>query len=257
MQLNSRTSRSVVVNAIVAVCALSVSAQEADERYLVPLYDEYVAREGAFGSEWRTELTMFAAGDENVRVSGSRAPCNLIPCPPSEFQPYKVFSPELLSAPDLSGAYFYRLDEGSSVLFHNLRVYDVSRSLDDWGTQIPIVAESEAAEAGEAIHLLNVPGGERFRINLRVYSFDNRAGTRRFRVAVHSMEVAGQQSELLTSTISYPDMPGFSLVGNLQDFIEGDGPFRIEIEALDGSQKFWAFASITHNETQHVTIVAP
>jgi hypothetical protein len=32
---------------------------------------------------------------------------------------------------------------------------------------------------------------------------------------------------------------------------------RIEIEPLAGTTRYWAFVSITNNETQHVTLVTP
>jgi hypothetical protein len=35
------------------------------------------------------------------------------------------------------------------------------------------------------------------------------------------------------------------------------GRVRIEIEPLDGLQEYWAFVSITHNATQHVTVITP
>jgi hypothetical protein len=31
----------------------------------------------------------------------------------------------------------------------------------------------------------------------------------------------------------------------------------VEIEPLDPTTRYWAFASITNDETQHVTIVSP
>jgi hypothetical protein len=34
-------------------------------------------------------------------------------------------------------------------------------------------------------------------------------------------------------------------------------PLRIVIEPTHGVNSFWGFVSITHNETQHVTLITP
>jgi len=34
-------------------------------------------------------------------------------------------------------------------------------------------------------------------------------------------------------------------------------PIRIEVRAPEGGSRFWAFVSVTNNQTQHVTIISP
>lgn len=35
------------------------------------------------------------------------------------------------------------------------------------------------------------------------------------------------------------------------------GQIRVEVVPLDGRKDYWAFASVTHNETQQVTAIVP
>jgi len=39
--------------------------------------------------------------------------------------------------------------------------------------------------------------------------------------------------------------------------VQGQGPLRVEITAPPAVVPVWAFASVTNNATQHVTVVTP
>lgn len=250
--------------AIYVLLVLASSGIEAQsERVLVPIFThEPVA--GAFGTRWIIDLTGFNASSDTVTVRDAPGPCALIPCPIDKFGSRSVFRPAIsLPRNDFPLAYLYASPSDLDHIEFNLRVYDESRGFGDWGTQIPVVRESDAYQAHEAIHLLNVPVGPDFRTHVRVYSFDRiNDPARKFEIRVFTMNQGLEEllraREVFTVGIESLPLPGVSFVSDLFEGLEGDhDAVRVEIRPLEGSRPFWAFASITHNQTQHVTIVAP
>lgn len=145
----------------------------------------------------------------------------------------------------------------------SLRARDLSRALDTWGTEIPVVRESELEAS--AITLLNLPTGAGFRSLIRLYDFGAFYGDltpRDFVVTVFPLDSNAALAEFsLTTQVlrgANESSQGirFAVIGDLQLPEGTPDRVRVTIRASE-TTRFWAFASITNNETQHVTTVSP
>ncbi|HYI10987.1 MAG TPA: IPT/TIG domain-containing protein [Thermoanaerobaculia bacterium] len=232
------------------------------ERILVPLLTPPVY--GAFGSEFHTELRLGSKADGRYpQVYGLRQPCpDDIPSPEMcawnrADRAFIVFpgsdrNPAGIEYSGQPGAFVYLSNVDAAALSGNLRVHDVSRAALNYGTEIPLVREREFQN--ESILLLGVPGDARFRNTLRIY------GTANMRVYV---TVQGQQPVELQLTGS-DDLfePSYATFSN---FPTGTEPFWVRIEGPPGVGgvppiyfgSFWAFISVTNNETQVISTITP
>jgi hypothetical protein len=143
----------------------------------------------------------------------------------------------------------------------NLRVFDVTRADENFGTEIPIVRESQFAT--NVFTLVGVPADPRFRNTLRIYS--------------------DMPGEVLVTVGNLPPVRvelegGFSL-GNLDpddlftpaygaftNFPTSGAPVRVTVEADDPiliisllpfERKLWGFITVTNNDTQAITTITP
>ena len=228
---------------------------DAFEPLLLPLYVPGTA--GAFGSFFLTELTVWGTTATPVPVYGLGNPCaqggiDLCLDPP-------VFVTTLRR--DIPPAPGFRTfgDPGllpwipkreSELMAATLRVRDLSRASQDWGTALPLVRERDF-RAGP-IALLNVPMTSGFRDTLRIYSLD-----RDVSVHVRLLRFDGSWArELDLDLRNGGDMfhPAYAQAG---DFPVEPYSILFDIQPNTAGKRIWAFVSITHNETQHVTIVTP
>ena len=234
--------------------------EAAFERLLLPVFTEPVP--GAFGSEFRTELTMRLAGGSTALIEGFYFQC-VVTC--IELGPRQVLlttsDPELpdnIAYAGAPGSFLYVPKGDADHLAANLRVFDTSRSAENFGTEIPIVREREFTEGpDDSITLLGIPSDPRFRNTLRIYS-DSESGVE----AVVEIEGAGV-SELHRVTLrSGTNLfePGYAQFSN---FPTGVGPLRVRISPVTvpiptpAPLRLWAFVSVTNNETQHITTITP
>ena len=153
----------------------------------------------------------------------------------------------------------------------SLRVQDLSRQSQTWGTALPVVRERQFVN--HTVTLNDVRVDTTSRMALRIYSLDP---TQPSKVKV---SIFGFRAGLLANTP--PDVllgsgefdlrrftpigpgadnpaPDFFEVSQLESIasVAGYDRVRVDVTPLDTS-RIWAFASITNNETQHVTIIAP
>ena len=241
------------------------------EPVLVPVITtEPVA--GAHGSLWQTELRMMSRGGLELRpgldifpLDPHCAPC-LEPIPSGRItQPHFVAVP---NAPPVR--MFYVRKELRNSLGFNLRVRDLSRQSESWGTELPVVRSEDLSRT---ILLVNVPMQPGFRQRLRVYRPDGAAqATATFRSAaggtleVRTLTLA--RAELTTGglvnppyvragSLAFPLQPGFAEL-DLASLAElsGQDSISIEIQA-SGLSPIWAFVSLTNDATQQVTTVTP
>lgn len=107
--------------------------------------------------------------------------------------------------------------------------------------------------------LIDVPLTAGFRVMLRVYGLTRDAGSATVRVfnpetnaLLHTMPL-----ELTPPSHGFPLMPQprYAQIALLESLPELSGVPRVRIE-VDG-EDVWALASVTHNESQHVTLVSP
>lgn len=247
--------------------SLTVLAQPAPERVLVPIAIEGQVP-GANGSLWETRLAISNPGSAAVVVEGIEAGCNGI-C--TGVQPiiepgFTIFPIPLV--PNGAFALLLHVGPGGDELDIHLRVQDVSRQADTWGTSIPVVRESDAFTG--KFNLIDIPvDNARFRSLLRVYGFANNVDGA---VLVRIFKTLPEQREpfhsfvpdalLAEHTLHLPATPSPYAPGYTQlplwllPEIPDGTRLRVEVSPLTGG-RIWGFVSVTNNQTQHVTVIAP
>lgn len=250
--------------AVLAVLLFSPpgSAQEY-ERILLPVV--VATTPGAYGSIWSTSLIAHNGADTAAQFEYPFG-CRLGACLfPTDVAPHETSDLPLLWRPPAAtpGLLVYVSQPQSPSFTFNLRTQDLSRQALTWGTEIPAVRESEARSG--VTHLLNIPTDDRFRILLRVYDFDSRPQSIvHVRVLPVTSNVAIAELDLALAIPSEQnfDRPYYPGYASLQSIVEIPGvaaqqQVRIEITPVTEGLRYWAFVSVTNNETQHVTTISP
>ena len=158
--------------------------------------------------------------------------------------------------------------------FHSthLRFQDFSRQGENWGVEMPVVREEDFRVGPLA--LIDVPVDGDFRVALRIYAVPAEPNAPlQFRVRIASMSgedtivdtvvAVAPESETIDG---YPTRPmiyqNFDLLASFPE-LAGRGRVEILIEpfsfqpVVPAARLFWAFASITHNQSQVVSLVTP
>ena len=226
---------------------------------------------GAFGSVWTSSFSILNRGTQPLLVRGAAPP----PAPvgitlpidedltiqPQQTLSYVPYTPDLvLQRP--SAKLLHVDDVRVDDLAVYLRIQDTSRQSQTFGTAVPTVRGSAATTT--SLNLLSVPSAGDFRSLLRVYDFNPAPGHRVFvRIYKPAYDVASVVPDLLLSEttldLSVPadsfNYPGYAELGIS---LSGTATLvRIEVVAGTPQLRFWAFASVTNNATQHVTLVTP
>jgi hypothetical protein len=235
--------------------------QEAMERILLPLLTRPVFGRG--GSEFHTDLRIEHRWSgqglrDLITIYGLQPSC---PCLPTDTAynglgvdvdvPILTENVELMPAGS-PGRFMYVDESQLPRLTMNLRVHDVSRPALNFGTEMPIVRERDFVDPTQDIVLVNVPTDARFRNTLRIY------GTKADRATI---TVEGEEPQFVElQGGSTPFEPAYAIFGN---FPVGTTPRRVTI-SLSGSpvppeqkQPYWAFITVTNNETQVITTITP
>ncbi len=223
--------------------------EEHFERVLLPAFTQPV--QGALGSEFHSRLRAVSSRDW-VQLFGVEEQCLILcPEPPdlTDFALIVSLSDSLLFEPNgTPGRFLFVPQNQIGNLAANLRVFDVSRADLNFGTEIPVVRESDFRE--RRITLLGAPGGvNHFRNTLRIY-------------AVKPMTVNVLVNGFFNRTVTLAPganlfEPAYAQIGDLpteQDLtitLEESGP-------TDGpATPFWALLTVTNNETQVITTISP
>jgi hypothetical protein len=257
----NRLCRSFLVIAVLA--SLPAAAVE---RVLLPVAIQGEVP-GAFGSRWVSELVITNTGLTPAEIGGSidYGCWGIVPCMPPSL-PARATAyprPELLTEGIPAGFLF--LHSGADALAIHLRVQDVSRQAQTWGTEVPVVRESDAFTT--VVHLQDVPVTPGFRQLLRIYGFDGGAvrirvyrivPTTQFPDRAQPDELLGEHAVALPSpAFGLKNVPAYAQI-DLADLPASDATrVRLEIESATEGLKFWAMVSVTNNETQHVTLITP
>jgi len=230
-----------------------------NRRLLLPIFS--ASAPGAFGSQFVTHLTLFNGGAEAIQIDGVYPSCPIPECispfgillaPNETADPYPVKASG--AAP---GRFIIATETPSSLLAGHLRVGDSSRSAENAGTEIPIVAEEEFAKV---ISLPYIVTRQNYRQNLRVYAaeptsvrvriLDVGPGTapREFTLALTKADPQDSlQPAYAAFSGPFPDAPG-----GLANF----GHIQIEVRS-ENEVPVWAFVSTTNNDTQLITTATP
>jgi hypothetical protein len=245
-----------------AVGAAPIHAQPL-ERVLIPI----VVKEeipGAYGSRWTTTLTGFNGGASSYYMTPP--PTGYCwGCDGWSVDPGTTFSyPVSRGVQGRAVFVFVRaVENGTNPFVHfHLRLQDVSRQAQTWGTEVPVIRERDVLSS--ATQILDVPMDARFRVALRIMDFDEASGRRvRCRFFDYRSGALLHESEFaLVVPDPYAD-PGYSpgeaavldLAGAISS-LRSAASVRIEL-IPDPGLRFWAFVSVTNNETQHVTLITP
>lgn len=260
---------------IVTGSALAQDSQRYD-RVLLPIMTQPIP--GAFGSLWKSEFIVHNPTDRAFTVPLILRPeCNV--CDQTGLYSHETHIPimEHQNGPgDPPGLFFYaELPYGAQVQY-NLRIRDLSRQASTWGTEIPVVRARDTFTG--PLNLLDIPADDRFRQAIRVYDFDARPAAQvlmkvyriPFSPAIPNTTPLVETTLTLTEPLkntSYANTvnelkfrPGYVQIGwLLQAFpqITPGEPLRIELTPITPGLRFWAFAAITNNETQHITTITP
>lgn len=244
------------------VCCLLASSPalvaQTWEKVLVPLViEEEVA--GAFGSRWQSEL--IGRNDADVRVEVDTRVGGIPHATPAE--PHTTFKYYFFPAEQGSASLLWISTPHNEMVTFNLRVRDISRQAQTWGTEIPVVREREFFQ-NRILSLLNVPTDSRFRQTLRIYDVDTEE-VNSIRLRIYNQETDALLVDQVQQFAFPPGprghtIPGRIQINNLADAypaIRGAERVRVEITPATPQLRFWAFVSITNNETQHVTTITP
>jgi hypothetical protein len=251
------------------LAAISPIRAEELERTLIPIATTAITVPGAHGAQWETAFVAYNSGDEDLFIRYLDAAClHISPCPEGlAIEPNRVTREfRWARGPDAGTTYppgvlIYLPPEAAGNLHFHLRIRDVSRAAESAGTEIPVVREPDFRSG--PIHLLDVPADPFFRAHLRLYGPDGVGGS--FLVGFFDQEtnmLLAQETISLQAHVSgfshfFPDYAEIAGIQERHPMLLGSELVRVAIEPLTPGLRFWAFISITNNETQHVTLVTP
>jgi hypothetical protein len=215
---------------------------------LLPVLDSGL---GAFGTSWITEATM--SREPSYWVAGGG--------PPNEHE-----TDGFHRLPDRGfprGAIFHVPRRESGQTHFALRLRELSRNPNAYGTELPVVREKDFI--GPRMSLYDVPIGPGVRSKLRLYSLDppegepgevgvtfTRAGTNR---SVHSSALSWTRPPCTYESCmpTYAELDLDTLSWNPEMRAGG----RFDLSFWTNYADAWAFITVVDNTTQAVSVVSP
>jgi len=242
---------------------LSLPALAADyERVLLPVFLHGV-EQGAFGSQWVTELSIHNSGSQSVHLDPPYCPTLISPCVPLPIHPGVVWSFGKNSAPETpffsKSSFVYVPASAVNDIHFNLVAKDISRIDDTFGTEVPVVRASDFRTT--TISLLNIPVQPPYRSTLRLYHAARTATSVRVRIFAPNGQSIGDREVFLTASdygfLERPLLPGYAEIGDLLDTARHAGIENVRVQIDPHDVPVWGFISVTNNITQQVTLVTP
>lgn len=224
------------------------------ERLLLPIFSPPI--DGAFGSRFVTSMSVFNRGSSPTTIWGPVPSCvHFILCNSIETSlPARGYS-NAFDRNGNPGLLVYVPADDASTLSVLLRVQDISRQAQTWGTAIPVVRDADYFSG--LIALLDVPSDDRFRLTLRVYGATPAAASARVRIIDQSTNAAIREFVLDLAAGSDLFHPAYASFTAFPTPPRATWLYRIEIDPATESLRLWAFVSVTNNETQHITLITP
>lgn len=245
----------ILLSALVHPRPAIAQSENASLRVLLPVAIENVP--GARGSLWTSEFWIHNGTGESVTLAATRLAGEY------RISAGRSEKPPIFLSPDGSnpGLFLFVGAEDQRDVSFNLRIQDLSRQSETWGTEIPVVRDTEF-HSGKLV-LLNVPLDERFRQTLRIYEADLLEGSVVL-VSIYRTEFEGDDllldERLVQLRQRVPERPpAYAQIDSFSGFsgLAGIELVRVEITPMTEDMRFWAFVSVTNNETQHVTTISP
>ncbi|HEX6084146.1 MAG TPA: hypothetical protein VF266_06450 [Thermoanaerobaculia bacterium] len=228
--VNVRIGATEVVNAVQYVDPAAAPDASLYERVLIPVLFN---GPGAFGSRWETEVVL--QGDPPGVLPDVSAPLRT------------DASIQTLFGNRASGLVLF-LPRG-----HEWSFSSHVRNATQWGTELPVVREGDTRRR---IRLQKVPFDPRYRLQLRIYGIDGVGATMSIVQGMtwRTVTLRGPCS----ATPCNSDQPAYASVDLKQLFAGSTGTQTIELRhPAHQPLRFWAFVTVTDNETQHVTVISP
>lgn len=223
------------------------------ERILFPVLFE---ADGARGSHWISEAAIANRRPWYVETWNEVVPYQCITDPCGErISPSSYVAFDGADYPHGIALVAPRAE--SEHLAFSLRVRDTSGEKEGYGTQVPVVRERDMIRNAD-LTLLDLPVDPRHRTRIRIYVFDS--DDRDASVGIQKLPYRGggaieEQVVRLRRTCTGADCEATPAYGEL-DLAGGSEGERVSVYITTGDGTLaWAFASVTNNETQQVTVV--
>lgn len=244
------------------------AAQSGTENLLLPIAPGRLP--GAHGSEWLTELTITNMSDSEVFVGDRHVDVCTFACPLRVPPRSTIVIEDVTTDSNVRGR-LTRIEQGRiGDLAVTLRTRDLSRQFETWGTVIPVISRTDLFS--RRFGIVDVPVEPQFRAMLRIYDFDAQTPAA-VRVRVYALNPRGANDQRPDSDTLLLDLvPMFRVPSQgseqtypgsieiplwLDPALANAGRVRIQIDPLDETGDYWAFVSVTHNDTQHVSVLTP
>jgi hypothetical protein len=231
---------------------------------LIPIVVTEDVSPGAYGSRWSTEVWINNRSGitlDRIQRALSDPDCVLPdqPCAPNAVAG-ETRRPILYARPfnpDWGALLFFANDVAPRVSL-SARVLELSRGSQPHGVEIPVIWEDEYL-TGTSM-LLAIPQSEDSRVALRVYDPRLQSNSA---IRVEFLTTEGTTITTTTlaprSSVGLP-IPGFAGINDLAaafPLLQGYDRFDVRLTPLTSGTEYWAFATVTHRETQHVLLVTP
>lgn len=228
--------------------AIDASTAPATTRLLVPVLVSNLP--GAMGSVWQTDMWITNVSSQPI-VYGIN-PCNQACCC-AEINTIGPQSTKRYAENRPQGRYFGAADS----IKLEVRLRDLTRNASSAGVNLPVVREDEFR--ADEMSLIAVPRDPRFRVLVRFYMLD-----KALPLSVDQIDASGNIVQTDQVQLNPPVgglfaglAPAYGQLSLDPGTQEAAEPVRIRIKAIYPNTSFWAFASVTNNDTSEVTLILP
>jgi hypothetical protein len=238
---DSGSGPEVLVEAAAAFTYYDPSGSPPDSSIFEPLLFP-IAYEGpgAFGSQWTTDNWLSASGFQ---------PGSYFHAPPCRTCSNPVTGRIRLDASSFPwGVILWPARGTMETIGASSRVRDRSRQAESAGTYVPIVRETDFVSMHRFVDVPTAPG---FRAMLRVWTLDESAAES----FVYAGTVSGSTVRIPMTHVEGSGMLFGSI--DLSEMLRSASGPSAEVVLRSNFDRGWGLISVTNNDTQQVTIIAP
>jgi len=230
---------------------------------LFPLFIQ--PKQGALGSQFQTTVRLSSRALDGVVIpvygismngpldDPPRGPLDAYPVTSAESQP-PLRSPS-------TGRVLYVPKGLATSLAASIRVTDLTKQASSFGVEVP-VARADAFVDGNRLVFMGVPADSRFRCMLRLYSLTR--GDVLANITVNGKLYQVFLNRLDNQDLFEPAYVEFTSFPTLGELPSGQTTFRVVVDPGRGpngvtipGNAIWGMLSVTNNETQQITVIAP